>query len=529
MRDFQVPGRSVAMATGGMACTSHPLATLTAVDVLRGGGNAVDAAIAACAVQCVVEPQSTGVGGDCFVLYAPAGGGEVIALNGSGRAPRALTPEIILNPENGRIPLPTAHAVTVPGAVDAWFRLAEDHGTRGIDSLLQPAIGYARDGYPVMERVAYDWARFFDKLARYPETARIFLPEGKPLAPGALHRQPALAETLATIARHGRDGFYAGWVAEDIVETLDLIGGVMTVNDLAEHRSEYVSPIRTSYRGYDIHQCPPNGQGVTVLVGLNILAGLDLAGLDPLGPRRFHLEAEAMRLAYQDRNTYVADPSRASTPVEALLSIAHAESLRAAIDPEKAMTDLPAPSLPAHADTVYLCVVDRDGNAISFINSLFESFGTGIAGHRSGVLLHNRGTGFVLEPGHPNRLAPGKRPLHSIIPGMVTKDGRAVMPFGVMGGQYQATGHVHFLTNVLDFGMNIQAAIDLPRGFHFDGVYTLERGVPEPTAAGLARLGHRIEHSPIPIGGAQAILVDPDTGVLLGASDPRKDGIALGF
>ena len=237
MRDFQVPGRSVTMATGGMACTSHPLATLTAVDVLRGGGNAVDAAIAACAVQCVVEPQSTGVGGDCFVLYAPAGGGEMIALNGSGRAPRALTPEIIHNPVNGRIPLTTAHAVTVPGAVDAWLRLAHDHGTCSIDSLLRPAIDYARDGYPVMERVAYDWARFCDKLARYPETARIFLPEGKPLPAGALHRQPALAETLKSIARHGREGFYTGWVAEDIVETLDLIGGVMTVNDLAEHRS----------------------------------------------------------------------------------------------------------------------------------------------------------------------------------------------------------------------------------------------------------------------------------------------------
>jgi gamma-glutamyltranspeptidase/glutathione hydrolase len=529
VRDFQVPGRSVAIATGGMVCTSHPLATLTAVDVLRGGGNAVDAAIAACAVQCVVEPQSTGVGGDCFVLYAPAGGGAPIALNGSGRAPRALTPEIVHNPVNGRIPLPTAHAVTVPGAVDAWFRLAEDHGTRGIDSLLRPAIGYAREGYPVMERVAYDWARFSDKLARYPETARVFLPEGKPLPPGALHRQPALAETLETIARDGRDGFYTGWVAEDIVESLDALGGVMTVNDLAEHRSEYVSPIRTSYRGYDVYQCPPNGHGVTVLLGLNILAGYDLAGLDPLGPRRFHLEAEAMRLAYQDRNTYLADPSHASVPVEALLSVAHAESLGAAIDPERAMTGLPAPSLPPHTDTVYLCVVDRDGNAVSFINSLFESFGTGIVAPRSGVLLHNRGTGFVLEPGHPNRLAPGKRPLSTLIPGMVMKDGRAVMPYGVMGGQYQAVGHVRFLTNVLDFGMTIQAALDLPRGFHFDGVYALERGVPQATCDGLARLGHRVERSPIPLGGGQAIVIDHDTGVLLGASDGRKDGIALGF
>ncbi|MCH9020987.1 MAG: gamma-glutamyltransferase [Proteobacteria bacterium] len=529
MRDFQLPGRSPVYALNGMAATSQPMATSVAVDVLRGGGNAMDAAVAACAVLCVVEPQSTGIGGDCFVLYAPGGGDAVIAYNGSGRAPQAASADWFLERGIDAIDPLSAHAVTVPGAIDAWTRLIADHGRTSLDQLLQPAIDCAENGYVVHPRVAADWHAAAGKLSRDETAARIFLPGGKSPPAGAVHRQPELAGTLRRIAAEGRDGFYAGPVAEDIVGMLRARGGLHTLDDFAAAAGEYMTPIHTGYRGLDIFECPPNGQGITPLIMLNVLAGYPLSELDPLGVERLHLEIEAGRLAFCDRDALVADPAQSEVPVARLLSSGHADELRARIRRDRALTGLPPPAFPAHHDTVYLCVVDRDRNAVSFINTLFASFGSGLMSPKTGVVLHNRGFGFVIEPGHPNCIAPGKRPLHTIIPGMALDGGRVAMTFGVKGAHYQPFGHVHFLTNVIDYGMDLQAALDAPRVFRYGEICEVERGIPRDSARGLEALGHQVEIAKSPLGGGQAIRIDWTNGVLTGGSDPRKDGCALGY
>jgi len=514
-----------------MVATSHPLATQTALRVLQDGGNAMDAAVAAVAVQCVVEPQSTGIGGDCFVLFAPGGSDRIIGFNGSGRAPAAARPEWFAERGIAAIEQTSPHAVTVPGAIDAWDRLLRDHGTRDLSSLLRPAIRYARDGYPVHSRVFYDWSLSLDLLARDATAKRIYLPDGRPPAVGTLHRQPELAATLERIAERGRAGFYEGPVAKDIVAYLHGLGGLHSLEDFATTQGEYVTPIRTAYHGYEVHECPPNGQGLTVLIMLNILSELLPQISEPLSSLRLHYEIEAARLAYQDRDDFIADPAQAVVPVEALLSPAHAARRRALMDPEHALVELPPSRFPDHPDTVYLCVVDRDRNAVSFINSLYHGFGSGLVAPKSGVVLQNRGQSFSLDPTHPNCIAPGKRPMHTIIPGMVTRGGRACMPFGVMGGMYQAQGHVHFLGNLFDFGLDLQQAIDLPRVFSPPaGPVEAESTVPSEVVQQLTRRGHAVaEPEDKPIGGAQAIWIDWDTGVLTGASDPRKDGCALGY
>lgn len=538
MRNFELPGRSPVHGANGMVATSHPLASLTAISVLRDGGTAMDAAIAACAVQCVVEPQSTGIGGDCFALYAPRGGGEVIAFNGSGPAPMAAEADWYRAQGIGVIDPRSPHAVTLPGAIDAWSRLLADHGSRDLGALLRPAIGYARDGYPVTARTAFDWNLAAGVLERDPAAARIFLPGGRPPRVGSLHRQPELARTLEVIAEQGRDGFYRGAVAEDMVTHLRGLGGLHSLDDFAQVRGEYVDPIKTLYQGHEIYECPPNGQGITALEMLNVLSGL-LPGLDdPLGAERLHFEIEASRLAYRDRDDLVADPRQVEIPVEGLLSEAHAQRLRSAIRPDRTLGrtlgEAPPSRFPSRlsvqGDTVYLCVVDRDRNAVSFINSLFSSFGTGLVAPKTGVVLHNRGQSFNTDPTHPNCIAPGKRPMHTLIPGMVVKDGRTIMPFGVMGGHYQAVGHAHFLTNLFDFGLDLQESIDLARVFaRPGGPVEVESGVPQKSVEGLRARGHEIAGPAKPLGGAQAIWIDWQSGVLTGASEPRKDGCALGY
>lgn len=528
MRDFQAPGRSTVHAFNGMCATSHPLATLAAVDRLRAGGTAADAAIAAAAVLGVVEPQSTGIGGDCFVLYAPRGGDRIVAYNGSGRAPNAATPEWYLERGMSAIPLTGPHSVTVPGAVDAWARLAADHGRCGLDELLQPAIACAADGYIVAPRIARDWAGNLPKLQKGTNTPEYLLPGGAAPKTGDVIRQPALAETLRTIARRGRDGFYTGAVAEDIVATLRAVGGLHTVDDFAAQETEVTTPIRTSYRGHEVWQCPPNGPGVTMLLMLNILGGFDLAKYAPLSVERLHLEAEATRFAFQAREANLGDPRFVRIDVDRLLSNEFAAEIRGKIRLDR-VADLPVVRPPAHPSTVYVSAVDRDRNVCSFINSVAYAFGSAVVSNKTGVLLQNRGAGFRVEPGHPNCIAPSKRPLHTIIPSLMTKGGRVVMGFGVMGGQYQPVGQVHLATNILDYGMDVQEAIDLPRGLHYEGVYQLESGIPEQTARGLAALGHEIVRHPDPHGGAQAIWIDWDKGTLTGGSDPRKDGCALGY
>ncbi|WP_119303977.1 gamma-glutamyltransferase [Dongia deserti] len=528
MRDFQLPGRSPVRTTETMVATSHPLATCAALDMLRSGGNAMDAAVCAAAVQAVVEPQSTGIGGDCFVLYCPDGRGEVLAFNGSGRAPAAATVDWYLANGFDQVPAYGAHSVTIPGAIDAWCRLLEDHGRKGIDAALVPAIRYAEQGYVVHDRVALDWSESVELLRQDRAAARIFLPDGAAPRPGDLHVQPELAATLRIISERGRDGFYAGPVAEDVAFCLGALGGLHTLEDFTETKGNYVTPVSTRYQGYDIHQMPPNNQGLTALLMLNLLSGFELGALDPLGAERLHLEVEAGRLAYRDRDRFIADQDQVAVPTGDLLLARHADQLRAVIDPACAMTDLPQMVLPT-GDTVYISIVDRDRNAVSFINSTFHSFGSGIVSPKTGVVLQNRGSSFKLDPRHPNCIAPRKRPMHTIMPGMVTRDGHAIMPFGVMGGGYQPFGHVHLLTNMLDFGMDPQAALDAPRVFYDANILEAERAVPSAAVEGLRKRGHRVEIAPEPHGGGQAIWIDWHKGTLTGASDPRKDGCALGY
>src|SRR5246500_3904854 len=526
MRDFNIPGRSAMVASNGMAATSAPRATLTALDVLRAGGNAVDAAIAAVAMQCVVEPQRTGIGADCFVMYSK-GGALPVALNGSGRAPGKARLEWFLDRGMTQIEVPTPHAVTIPGAVDAWCTLNSEYGTRPLAELLEPAAKAAEDGYRVTPRVAWDWHRLQGKL-RDPVTAKLFLPGGRPPAVGDKMRNPPLAATLRRIGREGREAFYDGPVMRDIVGRLKTLGGLHEPEDFAAQCSNWVEPISTAYRGYEVYECPPNGQGIVALMMLRALSGYDLSGDAFTEADLLHLLAEVTKAAYWARDAYICDPEHVAVDVAGLLSEARAERERRQIRLDQALPG-PAWADVEHEDTVYLCVVDRYGNAISFINSLFSGFGTGILAPESGVLLQNRGSGFRTIPGHPNAIAPRKRPLHTIIPAMLVKDGRAVMPFGVMGGQYQAVGHAHFVHRMLDRGMDPQQAAEQPRLLPLNGVLQVERAVPAPIVADLAQRGHEVEVQAVPLGGAQAIWMDHERGVLIGGSEPRKDGLALGY
>jgi gamma-glutamyltranspeptidase / glutathione hydrolase len=531
MRDFHTGGRGPYYATRGMAATSMPQATLAAVDMLRSGGNAMDAAITAAAVLAVVEPQSTGIGGDVFCLYAPAGSGRVFALNGSGKAPAGADLEALRARGFEAIDPYGPDAVTVPGAVSAWETLAKRFGSRGLDAVLQPAIGFAEDGYVVQTRVAWDWAQNLARLRAFGVDA--FLPNGTAPRPGDRMSNPALARTLRAIAAGGARAFYEGEVSADVVRTLRARGGVHTEQDFAAglHTAEFVDPIRLAWKGFEVWECPPNGSGVIALMILGMLDGLAKTN-GPLDPVRLHRHIEAARFAYRDRDAFLADPGAVDVPVAKLLAPEYLSALARLIDDAHALPELPEPGearLPAHRDTVYISVVDEAGNACSFINSIFESFGSTIYAKESGVILHNRGASFVLEPGHPNALAPGKRPMHTIIPGMLTKDGQAVMPFGVMGGHFQPMGQSLLLTNMFDYGLDVQAALDLPRVMPRLGEVLVERGISRDVRAALSARGHRVVEIDAPHGGGQAIWIDRERGVLIGGSDPRKDGIALGF
>ena len=527
-RDYQQPRRSAVIAERGAAATAHPLATLIAIDTLRAGGNAVDAAIAAAAALAVIEPAMTGIGGDCFVLIAPKGSDRIIAYDGSGRAPMAAHPEWFLDRGIGRIAPESIHAVTVPGAVDAWCRLAEDRGKLGIDRLLQPAIQLAKKGFIVAPRVASDWARDVERLRADRATRATLLPKGKPPKAGDRMVFPALAKALMAIAKHGADPFYRGWIAADMVRRLRAEGGLHRMEDFASHSGGYSTPISTTYRGVRVWECPPPGQGLTALLMLNIL-GASPEGDGPLSAKRCHLQIEASKLAYAERDRHIADPDFVNVPVKRLLSAAHAKSLAARIDPARAMAG-PAPAMP-HPDTTYLTVVDKDRTAVSFINSIYYGFGSGRMAPKSGVLLQNRGACFVVDPGHPNCIGPGKRSLHTIIPAMVTKGGRPIISYGVMGGHYQPVGQVHVLGNMLDFGMDPQAALDCPRLFFEEGAVTVEAGIPDSLRRALLERGHAIVPADPaePLGGGQVIAIDWKRGVLIAGSEPRKDGLALGY
>jgi gamma-glutamyltranspeptidase/glutathione hydrolase len=526
MRDLHQPIRSAARAMNAMVATSQPSSTLAGLEMLRAGGNAMDAAVAACAVQCVTEPGSTGIGGDCFCLYKPANG-PLVAMNGSGRAPAAASAEWYAERGISKLETTSPHTVTVPGAIDAWETLLRDHGTKSLGECLQAAIGYAENGFAVHDRTAIDWQLSVDKLSIDPAAKAIMLRGGAPKV-GTVYKQPELAATFKKIAAEGRKGFYTGAVAEDLVSHLNAMGGLHTLDDFASNAPEYVNPIVTDYKGYQVYECPPNGVGIIALLMLNMWEGMEQPE-DPLSVTRLHRIAEAGRLAFRDRNAYVADPNMAKVPQEMLLSKDYAAQLRGMIDDKKVLPQLPPPGIGRNGDTVYLCVVDKDGNACSFINSTFHNYGSGIVGPKSGVILQNRGWGFTLEVGHPNAIQGGKRPAHTIIPGMLMKDGEAVMPFGVMGGNYQPLGHTWLLSNMLDYGMDPQQAIAVPRVMSYGGKLELETTIGPKMASELRAMGHDCEYLVRPHGGAQAIWIDRKEGVLTGGSETRKDGLALGY
>jgi gamma-glutamyltranspeptidase/glutathione hydrolase len=528
-RDFERPGRSEALGMHCMVATSHPLATWTALEILRDGGNAVDAAVAAAAVLGVVEPTQTGIGGDCFALYMPSGTGTIHAINGSGWAPQAASTEWFL--DRGLLAIDPAgpHAVTVPGAVGAWERLVADHGTFGLDRLLAPAIRAAEEGYAVTERLARDWGRQVAKLAATPTAASTFLSDGAAPAAGAVHRQPKLAHALRAISERGAVAFYKGWIAEDIVSCLRELGGLHTLDDFAAFEPEYVSPIHASYRGYDIWECPPNGQGAIPLLIARMLQQFDVGALDVGGSQRLHLLAELARLGYAVRDAAIGDPRASSVAVDKLLSDDFAAALSQRVSASGRIAELAPPFGPAHRDTVFLAIVDRDQNTIAFINSIFDDFGSGIVAPASGIILHNRGSGFVVETGHPNTIAGRKRPLHTIIPALLTRNGRAVMSFGVTGGHFQPMGQILLLSNLIDHGMSLQQAIDAPRFFARGDTFEVEQSVSRQAVERLRALGHPVVAAENPLGTAQAIRIDWQTGVLHGGADGRRDGVALGW
>jgi gamma-glutamyltranspeptidase / glutathione hydrolase len=524
-------GRSIVRAEHGMVASSQPLASQVGLEVLKRGGNAVDAAIAMAAVLNVTEPMMTGLGGDMFALVYWAKSGELKGLNASGRAPRALNLDYFAKKGIKTMPLTGMEPITVPGAFDGWVTLLEKYGTMKLPDLLTPAIDYAENGFPVMEKAARDWETSTEKLERTQAAASNYLIDGRAPRAGEMFRQRNLARTLRTLARGGRDAFYKGEIARSIVDYCQKNGGFLSMQDFAEHRSEWVEPISTEYRSYKVYECPPNGQGLTALLALNILEGFDLSSMDTRPDLYYHTLIEATKLAFADRDKYIADPAFAKVPVRQLLSKEYAASRRALINPDRAIASPEAGTVRGESDTTYFTVIDKDRNAVSFINSLFEEFGSGIVAGDTGIVLQDRGAGFSLDPSHANRIEPGKRPFHTIIPAMVFKGGKLFMSFGVMGGAIQPQGHVQVLTNLIDMGMNLQQAIEAPRFRYVDGNRVIfEEAMTEPIINSLIARGHqRTTVAGASMGGGQAIMIDPANGTLMGASDPRKDGMALGY
>jgi gamma-glutamyltranspeptidase / glutathione hydrolase len=533
--------RSVVMARNGVVATSQPLASAAGLRVLQQGGNAVDAAVTAAAVLSVVEPTMNGIGGDLFAIVYDPRTKEARGLNASGRAPAASTPAEFRRRKLDDIPYRGVLSVSVPGVVDGWHELLSKHGTITLARALEPAIAYARDGFAVSEIIAGQWTAEQKVLAQDAAAAATFLPEGRAPAPGEIFRNPRLAATLEEIAKGGRDAFYRGSIAKAIAADMKKRDGLLTEADLSAHRSDWIAPVSTSYRGHDVLELPPNTQGVVALEMLNILEGFDLKALGHNSAAYLHLLVEAKRIAFADRATWLGDldavPRRA---LEQLLSKEYAAARRKEIDPNRAAPDYKPLTLPgaapgaeeppaAHGDTIYLTVADRNGNVVSLIQSIYENFGAGIVAGDTGIALHNRGSLFSLQQGHPNVLAPGKRPFHTLVPAMVMKDGRPWLSFGVMGGDMQPQGHVQVLLNLIDFGMNVQEAGEAARFRHSAAGLALESGISADARAALSTRGHKVISSFGAFGGFQGILIDAKTGVLMGGSDPRKDGQAVGY
>jgi len=538
------PRRSEVIAPHGMVASSQPLAVQVGVDALKNGGHAVDAAIAVNAMLGLVEPMSCGLGGDLFAIVWDTTAGALVGFNGSGRAPRAMTRDLFASRRLDRIPRRGPLSWTVPGCVDGWFALHDRFGRLPFDELLAPTIATAESGFPVSPVIGRAWVEAEARLSADPGAAATFLVDGRAPNVGETVRNPDLAASLRAICAGGRDAFYRGPIAERIVACAKAVGGTIGAEDLASHASTWDDPVSVRYRGHDVWELPPNGQGIAALQMLGMLEGFDLSGMGRDSPELLHLMIEAKKRAYEDRARYYADPAFADVPVHELIDPEYAARRRKQIIRSGASLRVPAgdPRLEA-GETVYLTVVDENRNAVSLIQSVYSDFGSGIVPPGTGFAMQNRGSLFALDPEHPNRLDPGKRPFHTIIPAFVTREGRPVFSFGVMGGDMQPQGHVQILVNLLDFGMDVQAAGDALRWRHVGsstptgdrmtdgGLVLLESGFPRATFDGLRSLGHRVEFRPVGpgFGGYQGIRIDPETGALHGGSESRKDGCAIGY
>lgn len=549
--------RSPVTAVHGMAATAHPLATQVALDVLKAGGNAVDAAIAANAALGLMEPTGNGIGGDIFVIVYDPETRQVYGLNGAGRSPMGLSYDEVVEivGEDGAIPPLGAMPVSVPGTVDGWYTLHERFGEMPMDEVLAPTIRYAEEGFPLTQTIAYYWDRNMtilenrfaqNQFEEFDNARATYLTEdGDAPREGEIFTNPDLANTLRQIAEGGRDAFYEGEIARTIDAYMQRIGGWIRYEDLANHRSEWVDPVSVNYRGYDVWELPPQGQGIAALQMLQILEEYDLASMGFMSADALHVQIEAKRLAFEDRARFYADPDFAPAPIEALLSEAYADQRRALISMDQAMESVTHgdPAILEDGDTTYLTVADGNGMMVSLIQSNFRGMGSGLVPDGLGFMFQDRGELFSLDPNHPNVYAPGKRPFHTIIPAMITQDGDGVMSFGLMGGGMQPQGHVQIVSNIIDFGLNVQEAGDAARWRHEGstsetgaagetagiGVVHLEGGVPADVRDELEARGHVLGASDGGFGGYQAIWRDRETGVLYGASEMRKDGNAQGY
>jgi len=536
-------GRSVVMAPHGMVATSHPLAAQVGLEVLKQGGSAVDAAIATNAALGLMEPMSCGMGGDLYAIVWDAKTQKLYGLNASGRSPYKATRQFFAEKRLAYIPGNGPLSWSVPGCVDGWEELHKRFGKLSREAILGPTIRYAEEGFPVSELIGSYWHRSRERLGRQPEWARTYQVGDRAPGPGDVFKNPSLARSYREIARHGRDAFYKGRIAREIVAFSEKNGGLFSMKDFADNVPTWVEPVSTTYRGYKVWEMPPPGQGIAVLQMLNILEPYDLKKMGPQSEDYWHLFLEAKKLAYADRARHYADPAFVKVPTAELISKAYADSRRRLIDMKKAMAHVPAgdPRL-GQGETIYLCVVDKDRNCASLIQSNYAAFGSGLVPGDVGFVLQNRGSLFALDPDHPNRLEPHKRPFHTIIPALVTRDGKPWFVFGVMGGDMQPQGQVEVLCNLIDFGMNVQQAGEAPRLEHVGsatptgrpeqaggGTVEAERGIPQDVLDELRRRGHRVVGARTNGGGYQGILIDPRTNMLHGASEYRKDGCAVGY
>lgn len=532
--------RSEVIAQHGMACTSQPLATQVALDILKTGGNAIDAAIAANAVLGLVEPTGNGIGGDLFAIVWDAKTQKLYGLNASGRSPYDLSIDYFRKNGITRIPALGPLPVSVPGCVDGWFELHKKFGKLPVSDILKPAITYAREGFPVSEVIAYYWNSNSLKLQKYPGFKEIFMPDGKAPAKGEIFRNPYLAETLEKIAAGGRDAFYKGEIAQKIADYMKEQGGFLSMRDLADHHSEWVEPISTNYRGYDVWELPPNGQGTAVLQQLNMLEKFDIASMGYGSAEYFHAFIETKKLAFEDRAKFYSDPDFNQIPIRKLISKEYAKERLKLYDSEKSAKSVPAGNLET-GNTIYLTTADKDGNMVSLIQSNYRGMGSGMTPGKLGFVLQDRGEMFIIDPDHMNKYEPHKRPFHTIIPAFITKDGKPFISFGLMGGSMQPQGHVQMVVNLIDFGMNLQEAGDAPRICHEGsseptgeimtdgGIVYLESGIPYETVRNLLGKGHQIQYINGIYGGYQAIKWDDKNKVYYGASESRKDGQAAGY